>query len=413
MIDHNNRHIKRQGQGEWLSFTGDEDYEAFRQKIAEHFNVPPGPAKVGRLRDNFPPAFDGQTFKEYLKKRALYNSKCNVYLKLTEVEHTQNEETDMAAGDGLINNDNEQSSTQHPHFSIQEPSEAMPEQDSTVRKVTEEDLLPRIEIQNIVYGAFIGQGGGGTVHKAIWNRKEVAVKDCLVGRQAASSSQMIHEEASTMARLRHPNILQILGICIQPEKVTLVLELMHSSLYSRVLAEDRRPLLDVKKLYVLKETVQGISFLHSKKVVHGDVKLENVLLSANIKIVKLCDFGLARYKETAQATMVQGDVAGTPMYKAPEMLLHGEHSVRNFATDMWALGGVIVETFMEESLWCGSQPKSLMGREMRKKALPSACKALQKARPIVFDAVRACFEYNPDARASPQELLDSLDLLQL
>ena len=209
--------------------------------------------------------------------------------------------------------------------------------------------------------------------------------------------------------LRHPNILYVYGICIRNDVVSLVIELMHGSLFDRIFRRQKstKRLTAQQKSEICVKILRGIDFLHSKSVVHGDVKLENILLSKDGCSVKLCDFGLARIKRTQGQTLIDGTAGGTTMYMAPEMLQETTASTSNFQTDVWAAGAVIAELYTESNLWDipseAKDARKYIRKEMSKKVQPTAL--VKKKFPDVYGRISNALAYEPQRRPSAREMV--------
>lgn len=96
----------------------------------------------------------------------------------------------------------------------------------------------------------------------------------------------------------------------------------------------------------MKDLLDGIAYLHDRKIVHRDLKTSNLLYS-NEGILKICDFGLAR--KAAQALMTQEVI--TMWYRPPELLL-GEYHY-SVELDIWSVGCIMAEMFLREPLFQG------------------------------------------------------------
>lgn len=96
----------------------------------------------------------------------------------------------------------------------------------------------------------------------------------------------------------------------------------------------------------MKDLLEGINYLHDRKIVHRDLKTSNLLYS-NEGILKICDFGLAR--KAAQALMTQEVI--TMWYRPPELLL-GEYHY-SVELDIWSVGCIMAELFLKEPLFQG------------------------------------------------------------
>ncbi len=187
--------------------------------------------------------------------------------------------------------------------------------------------------------ATLGEGGMGVVYKARDTRlgRLVALK-CLTmsALESAQARDRSLSEARAIAALNHPNIATIYEIGESDGAPVLVLEyLPGGTLRSRTGA---RPLSLPEIVQFGLQIADGLTHAHGHGVVHGDVKTENVMFTADGRL-KITDFGLARLHDGRTVT-VDGRIAGTLMYMAPECL-HGWPADR--LTDIFSLGVVLEE----------------------------------------------------------------------
>jgi fused-like protein len=106
-----------------------------------------------------------------------------------------------------------------------------------------------------------------------------------------------------------------------------------------ILEDDRNlPENEVRKIAM--QLVHALYYLHSHRIIHRDMKPQNILISAN-GIVKLCDFGFAR--SMSNNTIVLTSIKGTPLYMAPELV---QELPYNHTVDLWSLGVIIYELFV-------------------------------------------------------------------
>jgi len=156
-------------------------------------------------------------------------------------------------------------------------------------------------------------------------------------------------EARTVARLSHPNIVSVLEFGIEQAIPFLVMSYApYGSLRQR---HPRGSLLPAAAIvFYLEQAAAALQYAHDRRVIHCDIKPENMLLGQN-EALMLSDFGIAVSLQNIQSAVTQGlpiasSVAGTMTYMAPEQL-QGKPS---FASDQYALGVVVYEWF------CGAPP---------------------------------------------------------
>ena len=389
-----------------MLFTGQETFEQFREKLARQFEKELTGVKIGRQRSESVMTFDGQTLKEYLTKNQLYNCKHNMYVVFDDTRDTNQDDQNDSGDD------------------VQEVLELQPDPPALEQFPNEDDdyWIPQNEIQVLER---IGQGGEASVYRALWNGTPVALKECATDiRDDPIMNEAVQKEARMLKSFTHPNVLRFCGITKRANGVGLVVELMDMSLMNRVFLSPDSPLTDLvtsDKKRIAIGILSGITWLHSKRVVHGDMKLENVLLSSDLAQVKICDFGLARLKRNDAATVLPHAAPGTLMYKSPEMFLGRNVTNANFHSDIWATAGVICELFVEKLLWydnskTAKKPKTtegIMKAAMKVRRPPSAFEALSVDFPEVQAVLAPCFKYDPAERPTPFEVLEKFQKLSL
>lgn len=361
--------------------------------MAKHFDVEVLAVKIGRMKDEAQVTFDGMSLGTFLSHKQLFNSRHNAYATVAnDLEDDEDQDADTSA--------------LHTPSAVSHRSEEQQQPD---------DNMFVIEDSELQYIEDIGQGAEGRIRKASWRGSNVAVKDCVHTRPEDVDSNSLKEEAKVLANLKHPNVLQFFGVTFRNNVLAIVVELMECSLFERIFAEEGNyaKLNDKQKKEIALGIIRGVTYLHSRNIVHTDIKLENILLSVDASQVKICDFGLARTKMTATATVVQGTTAGTTMYKSPEMVLVPTSG--NFQSDVWAMGGVIAEMYSEKVLWTvtGRNVEKFMKSAFKKRQEPTVCKDLKVWQPAVYGVLRACFHYDPALRPTPFDLLEAFQGLKM
>ncbi|CAA7393736.1 unnamed protein product [Spirodela intermedia] len=188
----------------------------------------------------------------------------------------------------------------------------------------------------------LGTGGFGKVHRGVLpnSNLEVAVK--RVSHDSKQGMKEFVAEILSMGRLRHRNLVQLLGYCRRRGELLLVYEFMPHSSLDKMLFGHNPPKLDWNQRFrIIKDVASGLLYLHEEweqVVLHRDVKASNVLLDGDLN-GRLGDFGLARLYDHG-ATPQTTRVVGTMGYLAPELTKSGK---ADKATDVFAFGVFLLE----------------------------------------------------------------------
>ena len=293
-------------------------------------------------------------------------------------------------------------------------------------------------------GAYLGRGGFATVYRAVERAsgRTVALKvvDTRKLREAGVDRERLEREVALHSTCDHERIVRCEGSFRFTEErlgteddsvedfegVCLVLEYCSNS-DLRQLLKRKGKLEDEEAKVYLRGVLQGLEYLHSRNIVHRDVKLANVLLDDKHR-TKLCDFGVAACTEEGE----RWTLCGTPNYVAPE-IVNGDAS-HDTAVDLWsvgclahallagcpapvqskaraALGGKkrdVVDGDISPSL--SPQAASFIRRLLRKDPAdrPSASEALRD--PFLCDAWRHSTDERWEAKASERLNVDCSDL---
>ncbi|PON81398.1 Serine/threonine protein kinase [Trema orientale] len=178
-------------------------------------------------------------------------------------------------------------------------------------------------------------------------RTSVAIK--RLDKEDKESSKAFCRELMIASSLHHPNVVPLVGFCIDPEEgLFLVYKYVSGGSLERHLHEKKRGIKGSATLpwsvryKVAIGIAQAVAYLHNgteRCVVHRDIKPSNILLSSK-KTPKLCDFGLATWTAAPSIPFLCKTVKGTFGYLAPEYFQHGKVSDK---TDVYALGVVLLE----------------------------------------------------------------------
>ncbi|HVS37047.1 MAG TPA: serine/threonine-protein kinase, partial [Gemmataceae bacterium] len=188
----------------------------------------------------------------------------------------------------------------------------------------------------------LGEGGMGVVYKArhIVLNRIVALKMILSGEHARQEDQdRFRFEAEAVARLQHPNIIQIHEIGECAGRPYIALEFVEGGTLAQRLKAG--PLAPTTAARLVRAAAQAMHLAHSRNIVHRDLKPANILLTAD-DVPKITDFGLARRMESDDGRTPTGAILGTPAYMAPEQAC-GRSSEVGPPADVYALGAILYE----------------------------------------------------------------------
>ena len=304
---------------------------------------------------------------------------------MSDINYLQSSSThrDDAVQDSTISN-REGFEDQHPKVGKQHqeternPSihqQVLPKTTSSIHHFEDSDLIILEQIR---------EGDYGVMHRAEFKKAykgytEVAVK---------SINSMTPDYIEMLSRLAHPNIVKMLGICQFDVIDVVVLELAsRGSLYD-YLRKDEVPIPEKLVRKWLRESAQGIQYLHENNVIHMDIKSNNCLLFQD-DTVKLDGFSLAaNLNDSYQRTSSKSRTKSTWQNLAPEILKSNETKVSSYTedTDVFSYGMLIFEICTRHS------PYEWV-------TIPATCPK------DLSDLMQLCWETNPEERPTIDRIL--------
>lgn len=262
------------------------------------------------------------------------------------------------------------------------------------------DLLTRLA--NALSGHYriervLGQGGMGTVFLAqdITLDRPVAIKVISpdVGTSAEIRERFV-QEAKTVARLRHPNIVAVYAAGEAEGLLYFVMEFVPGeSLRDRLLREKRIPTSDA--LNILRDVAHALDYAHTSAIVHRDVKPENVLLDGETGRAMLTDFGVARAFAGDLRLTGAGFVLGSPKYMSPEQA-SGDESLDG-RSDLYSLGLIGYEMLSGEPAVDATTAASILVKHLTEIPAPLAERA-PGTPPEMASTIDRLLKKSPDER---------------
>ncbi|OVA15244.1 Protein kinase domain [Macleaya cordata] len=187
----------------------------------------------------------------------------------------------------------------------------------------------------------LGEGGFGGVYRGFLNDINLAVAVKKISRGSRQGKKEYITEVKIISRLRHRNLVQLIGWCHERGEFLLVYELMPNGSLDSHLFGEKTPLAWAIRYKIALGLASALLYLHEEWeqcVVHRDVKSSNVMLDSNFN-AKLGDFGLARLMDHELGPQTTG-LAGTLGYLAPEYISTGKASKES---DVFSFGVVALE----------------------------------------------------------------------
>ena len=238
---------------------------------------------------------------------------------------------------------------------------------------------------------FIGQGGFGTVFRAIRKSDKHTVSVKLLKWDLNA-----FREAEILSSLAHDNIVRVYELYVGPETVFIVQEYCPIQFPDIILGVKNS---DIKNILV--QLLQGLDYLHSKCVVHRDIKPQNILFQhedGDLK-VKIIDLGLA-VRESPHKPLY--NAAGTNMYLAPEMI----STQYTNKVDIWSVGIVALLLCNKQVPFRGANQRVILQQII---SFDFACIKFDKAiDPSLIIVIKALLQKDPNHRPSASQAIEML-----
>ena len=214
----------------------------------------------------------------------------------------------------------------------------------------------------------IGEGTYGVVYKAKDQKgNEIyALKKIRLQAEEEGIPSTAIREISLLKELKHKNIVELFDVLHTPKKLTLVFEYVKHDL-KKVIDATNGQGLDLKLVKsFLYQLLKGIEFIHKHKVLHRDLKPQNLLISED-NILKIADFGLARGYGIPVKNYTHEVV--TLWYRAPDVLLGSK--TYGTTVDIWSIGCIFAEMVTGKPLFMGKSESDQLKKIFKIRGTPS------------------------------------------
>ena len=291
----------------------------------------------------------------------------------------------------------------------------------SIRQSSSSSRFPGLIIANVVFtDTKLGRGADATVYEVEWNGTLCAAKrlhEILLEDQSSGGVAKLisnfEAECVTWSKLRHPGVVQFLGVHLDRSSrlPVLVMEKMDTSLrtYLEERSKEEFPL--HQKTFVLRQVIQALAYLHCQDppLVHHDLSPNNVLLNVVSFVTKVSDFGMSRAINPSTLSR-KSSIKGTRAFMPPEALHNPPRY--NESLDVFSFGNIIISTLTHE--WPNPGPPNRYQGDVfvgitelqRRERYVEMLTAQEKQ--LFLPIVCPCLENRPDKRPSSVMLVQEL-----
>ncbi|XP_048201037.1 tyrosine-protein kinase ABL1 isoform X2 [Perognathus longimembris pacificus] len=249
----------------------------------------------------------------------------------------------------------------------------------------------------------LGGGQYGEVYEGVWKKYSLTVAVKTLKEDTMEVEEFL-KEAAVMKEIKHPNLVQLLGVCTREPPFYIITEFMtYGNLLDYLRECNRQEVSAVVLLYMATQISSAMEYLEKKNFIHRDLAARNCLVGEN-HLVKVADFGLSRLMTGDTYTAHAG--AKFPIkWTAPESLAYNKFSIKS---DVWAFGVLLWEiATYGMSPYPGidlSQVYELLEKDYRMER-PEGCPEK------VYELMRACWQWSPSDRPSFAEIHQAFETM--
>jgi len=267
------------------------------------------------------------------------------------------------------------------------------------------DEIWNIKLEDLRFEQEIGKGAFGQVFRASYFGTTVAVKKIIFDPEDADIKKFLIREVQMLKGMRHPNIVQFIGLCpVSETEIQLVTEYVSQGNLRHILKDTSIKLNWKKIIKIASDIACAMAYLHSRNVIFRDLKSKNILVEDNWRC-KVCDFGFARLQKPKTTTLrpMYLTLCGTDDWMAPEVMLGLNYDE---SCDVFSYGIVLFELISRKNIKTElprtAQDGFGLNIEKAKNIIPSDC-------PDEFSQLAfLCCNYQPSKRPKFSNMLSGI-----
>ncbi|KAI5353636.1 hypothetical protein L3X38_006530 [Prunus dulcis] len=266
-----------------------------------------------------------------------------------------------------------------------------------VSSLNEEKYIWEIDATLLRYEKKIASGSYGDLFQGSFCGQAVAIK-VLSMEHLNETMREFTQEVYIMRKVRHKNVVQLIGACTKPPKLCIVTEFLSGgSMYDFVHKQTGALSLQFL-LRVAIDVSRGMNYLHQNNIIHRDLKAANLLMDDN-GVVKVADFGIARVQ--AQSGVMTAET-GTYRWMAPEVI---EHKPYDHKADVFSFGVVLWELLTGKLPYENLTPLQAAVGVVQKGLRPTIPR---HTNPMLMELMERCWQQDPSLRPEFSEIVKML-----
>ncbi|KAI5588327.1 hypothetical protein POPTR_005G106200v4 [Populus trichocarpa] len=244
----------------------------------------------------------------------------------------------------------------------------------------------------------VASGSYGDLYRGIYCSQEVAIKVLKPERVSAEMLREFSQEVYIMRKVRHKNVVQLIGACTRSPNLCIVTEFMAKGSLYNFLHKQKGVFKLPSLIKVAIDVSKGMNYLHQNNIIHRDLKTANLLMDEN-EVVKVADFGVARVQTQSGVMTAE---TGTYRWMAPEVI---EHKPYDYKADVFSFGIVMWELLTGELPYSYLTPLQAAVGVVQKGLRPTIPKHTY---PKLAELLERCWQRDPTQRPNFSQIIDIL-----